>query len=65
MLKVVVESAKGIPKKTLGLPDPIAGVIFKGESGWNFGRIFHSVMKLEQILQCRTMESMSLKKVLL
>uniref|UniRef100_A0A8C2L3V4 Myoferlin like n=1 Tax=Cyprinus carpio TaxID=7962 RepID=A0A8C2L3V4_CYPCA len=31
MLKVVVESAKGIPKKTLGIPDPIAGVIFKGE----------------------------------
>ncbi|XP_058241621.1 myoferlin isoform X2 [Hemibagrus wyckioides] len=31
MLKVVVESAKAIPKKTLGIPDPIAGVIFKGE----------------------------------
>ncbi|XP_036430127.1 myoferlin isoform X1 [Colossoma macropomum] len=31
MLKVVVESAKGIPKKTLGNPDPIAGVIFRGE----------------------------------
>uniref|UniRef100_A0A8C1D6R4 Myoferlin like n=1 Tax=Cyprinus carpio carpio TaxID=630221 RepID=A0A8C1D6R4_CYPCA len=31
MLKVVVESAKGIPKKTLGIPDPIAAVIFKGE----------------------------------
>uniref|UniRef100_A0A671LT08 Myoferlin-like n=1 Tax=Sinocyclocheilus anshuiensis TaxID=1608454 RepID=A0A671LT08_9TELE len=31
MLKVGVESAKGIPKKTLGIPDPIAGVIFKGE----------------------------------
>ncbi|KAA0718022.1 Myoferlin Fer-1-like protein 3 [Triplophysa tibetana] len=31
MLRVVVESAKGIPKKTLGLPDPIATVIFKGE----------------------------------
>ncbi len=32
MLKVVVESAKGIPKKTLGLPDPLAGVIYKGKS---------------------------------
>ncbi|XP_076830135.1 myoferlin isoform X2 [Brachyhypopomus gauderio] len=31
MLKVVVECAKGIPKKTLGSPDPIAAVIFKGE----------------------------------
>uniref|UniRef100_A0A8B9RJ82 Myoferlin like n=1 Tax=Astyanax mexicanus TaxID=7994 RepID=A0A8B9RJ82_ASTMX len=31
MLKVVVESAKGIPKKTLGNPDPIAGVVFRGE----------------------------------
>ncbi|XP_051503504.1 myoferlin isoform X2 [Myxocyprinus asiaticus] len=31
MLRVVVESAKGIPKKTLGNPDPIAAVIFKGE----------------------------------
>lgn len=33
MLKVVVESAKGIPKKTLGIPDPIAAIIFKGKSG--------------------------------
>jgi len=32
MLKVVVESAKGIPKKTLGLPDPIATILFKGKS---------------------------------
>lgn len=31
MLKVVVESAKGIPKKTIGVPDPIAGIIFRGE----------------------------------
>ncbi|TRY56790.1 hypothetical protein DNTS_035606 [Danionella cerebrum] len=31
MLKVVVESAKGIPKKTLGLPDPITAIIFRGE----------------------------------
>ncbi|KAK3573905.1 hypothetical protein QTP86_033047 [Hemibagrus guttatus] len=31
MLKVVVECAKAIPKKTLGIPDPIAAVIFKGE----------------------------------
>ncbi|KAM9474574.1 myoferlin-like [Salvelinus alpinus] len=31
MLRVVVESAKGIPKKKLGNPDPIAGVVFKGE----------------------------------
>lgn len=32
MLRVVVESAKGLPKKKLGLPDPVASVIFKGES---------------------------------
>ncbi|TSK22735.1 Myoferlin [Bagarius yarrelli] len=31
MLKVVVECAKSIPKKTIGIPDPIATVIFKGE----------------------------------
>uniref|UniRef100_A0A8C7HF93 Myoferlin n=1 Tax=Oncorhynchus kisutch TaxID=8019 RepID=A0A8C7HF93_ONCKI len=31
MLRVVVESAKGIPKKKLGHPDPIAAVVFKGE----------------------------------
>ncbi|CAN9499770.1 unnamed protein product [Ophioblennius macclurei] len=31
MLRVIVESAFGIPKKKLGNPDPIAGVVFKGE----------------------------------
>lgn len=31
MLRVVVESAKGLPKKKLGSPDPIATVIFKGK----------------------------------
>ncbi|XP_037320524.2 myoferlin-like isoform X3 [Pungitius pungitius] len=31
MLRVVVESAKGLPKKKLGLPDPVASVIFKDE----------------------------------
>ncbi|XP_076016465.1 myoferlin isoform X1 [Genypterus blacodes] len=31
MLRVVVESACGIPKKTLSTPDPIAGVVFRGE----------------------------------
>ncbi|XP_056148135.1 myoferlin [Lampris incognitus] len=31
MLRVVVESANGIPKKKLGNPDPIAAVVFKGE----------------------------------
>ncbi|KAK5850635.1 hypothetical protein PBY51_001496 [Eleginops maclovinus] len=31
MLRVVVESAKGLPKKKLGLPDPIVTVIFKDE----------------------------------
>uniref|UniRef100_A0A8C8K8N2 C2 domain-containing protein n=1 Tax=Oncorhynchus tshawytscha TaxID=74940 RepID=A0A8C8K8N2_ONCTS len=31
MLRVVVESAKGIPKKKLRNPDPIAAVVFKGE----------------------------------
>ncbi|XP_031416619.1 myoferlin isoform X1 [Clupea harengus] len=31
MLRVVVESAKGLPKKKLGVPDPITSIIFKGE----------------------------------
>ncbi|MEQ2226513.1 hypothetical protein ILYODFUR_028183 [Ilyodon furcidens] len=31
MLRVIVESAKGLPKKKLGSPDPIASVIFKDE----------------------------------
>uniref|UniRef100_I3KQ66 Myoferlin n=1 Tax=Oreochromis niloticus TaxID=8128 RepID=I3KQ66_ORENI len=31
MLRVIVESASGIPKKKLGNPDPIASVIFRGE----------------------------------
>ena len=32
MLRVIVESANGIPKKKLGNPDPIAGVVFRGET---------------------------------
>lgn len=31
MLRVVVESAKGLPKKKLGNPDPITSVIFRGK----------------------------------
>ncbi|KAK9529891.1 hypothetical protein VZT92_011440 [Zoarces viviparus] len=31
MLRVVVEAARGLPAKTVGTPDPIASVIFKGE----------------------------------
>ncbi|CAL8298808.1 unnamed protein product [Merluccius merluccius] len=31
MLRVVVESAHGIPKRKLGVPDPIAAVLYKGE----------------------------------
>ncbi|XP_053721165.1 myoferlin-like isoform X2 [Synchiropus splendidus] len=31
MLRVVVESAKGLPKKKIGSPDPIVSVIFKEE----------------------------------
>ncbi|XP_035468770.2 myoferlin-like isoform X3 [Scophthalmus maximus] len=31
MLRVVVDSAKGLPKKKLGSPDPITSVIFKDE----------------------------------
>lgn len=31
MLRVNVESAYGIPKKKLGNPDPIVGVVFRGE----------------------------------
>lgn len=32
MLRVIVESASGIPKKTFGNPDPIAAVVFRGET---------------------------------
>ncbi|XP_015799663.3 myoferlin [Nothobranchius furzeri] len=31
MLRVIVESASGIPKKKIGNPDPIATVLFRGE----------------------------------
>ncbi|XP_028323587.1 myoferlin [Gouania willdenowi] len=31
MLRVIVESANGIPKKKIGNPDPITAVIFRGE----------------------------------
>lgn len=31
MLRVVVESASGLPKKKLGSPDPITSVVFKGK----------------------------------
>ncbi|KAF3842053.1 hypothetical protein F7725_024004 [Dissostichus mawsoni] len=31
MLRVIVESASGIPKKKFGNPDPIAAVVFRGE----------------------------------
>ncbi|XP_044069652.1 myoferlin isoform X2 [Siniperca chuatsi] len=31
MLRVIIESASGIPKKKLGNPDPIATVVFRGE----------------------------------
>uniref|UniRef100_A0A3Q1GUG5 Myoferlin like n=1 Tax=Acanthochromis polyacanthus TaxID=80966 RepID=A0A3Q1GUG5_9TELE len=31
MLRVIVESASGIPKKRLGNPDPFATVVFRGE----------------------------------
>ncbi|XP_040034731.2 myoferlin [Gasterosteus aculeatus] len=31
MLRVVVESASGIPKKKIGTPDPIAAIVFRGE----------------------------------
>ncbi|CAL8391045.1 unnamed protein product [Arctogadus glacialis] len=31
MLRVIVESASSIPKRSFGVPDPIAGVLFKGE----------------------------------
>lgn len=32
MLRVVVESAKGLPKKKLGNPDPFTAVVYKGKS---------------------------------
>lgn len=32
MLRVVVESASGIPKKKIGTPDPIAAIVFRGET---------------------------------
>lgn len=35
MLRVVVESAKSLPKKKVGSPDPVTTVIFKGKSHFN------------------------------
>lgn len=32
MLRVAVQSAKNLPEKKLGSPDPIVSVIFKGKS---------------------------------
>lgn len=32
MLRVVVESARGLPKKRVGSPDPITTIKFRGES---------------------------------
>ncbi|XP_074502030.1 myoferlin isoform X1 [Sebastes fasciatus] len=32
MLRVIVESASGIPKKKIGNPDPIVGIVFRGET---------------------------------
>lgn len=42
MLRVVVESASGIPKKKLGNPDPIAAIVFRGEKcGFFFLFVFY------------------------
>lgn len=32
MLRVIVESAKGLPKKRIGSPDPITTIKFRGKS---------------------------------
>lgn len=32
MLRIIVESASGIPKKKIGNPDPIVAVVFRGET---------------------------------
>uniref|UniRef100_A0AAQ5XG21 C2 domain-containing protein n=1 Tax=Amphiprion ocellaris TaxID=80972 RepID=A0AAQ5XG21_AMPOC len=45
MLRVVVESAKGLPKKKVGTPDPITSVIFKGKSPEKFR--FHVVLEFD------------------
>ena len=37
MLRVVVESAKALPKKTVGSPDPIVSVTFKGKMNCRWG----------------------------
>lgn len=49
MLRVVVESAKNLPKKKVGSPDPITSVIFKGECRQisTCGTLFGAVEKLE------------------
>ena len=36
MLRVIVESASSIPKRSFGVPDPIARVLFKGEFSLTF-----------------------------
>lgn len=40
MLRVVVESASGIPKKKLGNPDPFAALVFRGEECCGFVCLF-------------------------
>lgn len=40
MLRVVVESAKGLPKKKVGSPDPVTSIKFKGKSLWEVMEVF-------------------------
>lgn len=45
MLRVVVESASGIPKKKLGNPDPFAAIVFRGEKCSGFVCLFFTFPK--------------------
>lgn len=51
MLRVVVESASGIPKKKLGNPDPIAAIVFRGEKCGIFF-FFYCPLRKMNVLNC-------------
>lgn len=45
MLRVVVESAKGLPKKKVGSPDPVTSIKFKGKSLWEVMEVLWEVLQ--------------------
>lgn len=58
MLRVVVESARGLPKKRVGSPDPITTIKFRGKSldvektAENLSRKKFKELKLTLVTSC-------------